>query len=185
MVPRWHALNPACATWNLIISIVFVIQNLLAIHGLSKKFSSTLFSMAFMLKERREVCWEGKKNVISFPIPHKETWGRWSPVDFSSPIISLCFSSSTAHFTWGHSLPKHHTLNGVPEAVSISSVLTNRLWYFFPKQIRALLSTSSSHRKEGEKKGWGLIWWKRVFIPAAIPSLLPHTCLSQGHGNLT
>lgn len=48
--------------------------------------------------ERKEVCW-GEKSCTSLPSPHAELCGRGSHGDLPSPIISLCFSSSTARFT--------------------------------------------------------------------------------------
>ena len=89
MVPRWHALNPSCVRWNLIIPIVFIIQNALAVHPLSKKFPAILFSIAFMLKERR-CAKDGEKKMLSLsPYSPPGDMQPLKPTDFPSPIILL------------------------------------------------------------------------------------------------
>lgn len=61
------------------------------------------------------------------PPPRQEPGGPEAPLISPAQLLHCVLSSSTALLTEGHGPPKHHTLNGVPEAVSISSLPTNRL----------------------------------------------------------
>lgn len=80
--------------WNLIISIVFIIQNILAVHLLSKKFPAILFRAAFMLKERR--CVEGGRKCTSLPYSPQDV-GPLKPSWFPKPNYFIVHSPPQQH----------------------------------------------------------------------------------------